>query len=89
MSESATEVQVRINHIPYVVEATKKISYDDILKVTKLPQGSSVFYIDTKAKPSEFRAGYLEKEESVDIKDGLDISAYNLSKLMIEDGETA
>jgi hypothetical protein len=87
MSESNTEVQVSINQIPFVVEETKRISYDDILKVTKLPQGSTVFYIDTKGKPDELRAGYLIKGESVAIADGLNISSFRLTDLLNEPEE--
>src|SRR5688572_10214581 len=89
--EMATEVQVRINQTPYVVEETKRISYDDILKVTKLPKGSTVVYTDTKyANREDFRTGYLVKGESIAIKDGLNISAFRLADLLYkEEGEDA
>lgn len=86
MSETA-EVQININQKPFLVEAIKNISYDDVLKVTKLPKGATVFYIDTKAKPSERRTGYLVEGQSIKISDGLNISAF--TRIQLEEGEDA
>jgi hypothetical protein len=88
MEMSEVEVLVHINKTPYSVEETKKISYDDVLKVTKLPQGSTVVYTDTKfAKRKDYRAGFLVKGESIAIKDGLDISAFRLVDLQYNEDE--
>lgn len=86
-SSSSTEVQVRINQKPYLVVEAKKISYEDALKVTKSIHGSSLFYIDTKGKIEDRRAGFLSKGESVEIRDGLDISVMTIIDTM-KGGET-
>jgi hypothetical protein len=66
---------IRINGIPYTVETTPTISYEQVLKVCKLPMGSTVVYMTTKRGKDDFKAGILEPKKSIELEDGLDISA--------------
>lgn len=66
---------IRINGIPYTVETTPTISHEQVLKVCKLPMGSTVVYMTTKRGKDDFQAGILEPKKSIDLEDGLDISA--------------
>lgn len=66
---------IRINGKPYKTDEDR-ISYEQILAVTKLPLGSSVFWMNTKrCREEEFASGILDTGEMVDIINGLHISA--------------
>jgi hypothetical protein len=68
---------IRINGIPYTVETTPTptISHEQVLKLCKLPMGSTVVYMTTKRGKDDFKAGILEPKKSIELEDGLDISA--------------
>lgn len=69
---------IYINNQPFeVVEVgnIKNISYEQIALAWKLPLGATIFYMTTKYGKDDFKAGILEPKQTLDIVDGLSISA--------------
>ena len=67
-------IYIRINNIRHSVDLSERseLSYEDIIKITKMPHGVSVVYLHTKGV---FKAGYLWPRDKIALVDGLDISA--------------
>ena len=77
MSETEQDIAIRINGKPYLVDRkVPSISYEQIVKIAKVPLGTTVVYMRTKrCKEEDFRSGILDFKQKVDLEDGLSISA--------------
>lgn len=76
MSDDITVGVVYFNRQPYAIDGrVKTVTYDQIIKLCKVPIGSSVVFMKTKFGKEDFKAGIVDPGQSIDLIDGLNISA--------------